>query len=806
MKLSKLIRCWCLAGAIALVPQVSEARLLLEDYFEYTPGDLAGQGGWLKIGTQAGSQLLNVVQSPLTYTGYQYAPRGNAAKITYSTGDDQLQDRDCGIPLVDQADAFKSGKLYASFLINVSDPSTDAVYSVGFTQGIATTGMVAGKAVTEYGKLWVMQGTEEGTCKLGITMTSGTPKSFIDNVSLNETHLVVIGFEFTDAPSGQGGDTAALWVDPATDSTEAPTEGRVEDAATAQVSRKLGLQGFSLRQGTTGTKHGSTFVLDALRIGTEWADLFPAQGGEEKPVETAIKVNPQAINFTPNGSSILQGMTAESTMTVRGTGLKGDITITSSNPSLRVEPVTVLAADAMSDAGATVTVSYTATTATALSGSLTLSSEGAPEVAVPVSAAVTAVPDKSSFAFLNNQSEVDGIYRYTGSMAKISYVDQKGKAIYIQDPAGAIKIDCQYIDGELKYSVGDKLKNIYLMRTEETAVYQPVLPEIGTLASSGNTVTPSEATFSEIKADPESYLYRLLTITDVTLSPSTGAVWSQGTVAATDAKGSGRVGVFAGTDLDSQTVPSLAKAITGISTSTGAPVLKMRGSADLTTAESKAPELTIETIPSGEDMSGWLAIGKTYNLGTMRVTYSGLTADAEVYVGGANRGMFSLSTETLPAGSGSVDIAVSYTPTSVGVHKGNVTINATPTELSTSRSITAKAYDPGKLPSVTVSTDGLKGFVAKVGEIQKQTISYTVTNGLDYGSIKVEPAGAFLISSASLLKSGTGNLEISYKPQVAGTHTATITFTSPMAPEITVAVSGTASGETQTETKQGRLD
>lgn len=801
MKLTGFFKCLCAASAVALTPQVAMADLLLEEYFEYNSGDLAGQGKWVKVGTQAGSQCLDVVDSPLTYPGYLDAAKGKAAKITYSTGSDCNQDRDCAIPFVEQANTFTSGKLYASFIINVSDPTSDDVYSLGFSQGIRDTGVISGKAVTEFAKLFIKKGTDANTCQLGIAMNTSTPVTTQDNVPLNTNILVVIAFEFNPATSG--GDTAYMWVNPATNLAEEPAEGKLTAAAsTARVSRSLGIQGFSLRQGTTPTKHGSTLLFDALRIGTAWSDLFVSQGGSEKPIETAISVKPSAIDLTPNGSAVLQGMTATGKFTVRGTALGGDITLACSNSAVVVSPTTISAADAMSDAGAEVTVSYTATTADALNATITLSSEGATDVSVPVSASVLPVASKASFAFLNNQSEPYSVYCYTGSMAKVSYVDNATKTIYVQDMTGAIRINASGFE-TLPFAEGDKVKNMYLMRLEDKATYEPVTLEIGTVTSQGNTVTPAEVDFSVIKTDPDSYLYKLCKVSDVTLSPATNETWGSTTVAAADQLGSGRVGVFAGTDLAGQNVPTSALSVTGISTSAGSPVIKMRRAADLEVVAAPAAELSIETIASDVDLSQWLAIGQSYNIGTLRVTYNGLTRDADVYVGGAARNMFSLSTATIPAGAGTVDIAVTYTPTAVGKHTANVTIDATPTELSTSRSIAVKAYDPAKLPQLSVDSSALVPFTATVGEQQQQTISYTVADGLDYGTVKVEPAGAFILGSSSMLKAGTYNLTITFKPQTAGTHNAVVTFSTPMAEDVTVALTGTATGSAPVEEKQG---
>lgn len=220
--------------------------------------------------------------------------------------------------------------------------------------------------------------------------------------------------------------------------------------------------------------------------------------------------------------------------------------------------------------------------------------------------------------------------------------------------------------------------------------------------------------------------------------------------------------------------------------------------------EEAAGSLTATFIPGDISLTQWQAMGGRYNAGTLKIQYTGLTSDAMVWLSGADRAQFSISVESIPAGDGEIDIPIIYAPTKVGTHKATLIIDAMPTYLSASYSITGKAYNPAILPSLTVDTAAVRDFTAKVGETDQQDISYTVANALDFGSVRVEPAGNFILSSASLSKyAGTYKLGVTFRPSEPGEHTAKIYFSTPMGEERIVTVRGTATGTPGQEEKQG---
>ena len=165
--------------------------------------------------------------------------------------------------------------------------------------------------------------------------------------------------------------------------------------------------------------------------------------------------------------------------------------------------------------------------------------------------------------------------------------------------------------------------------------------------------------------------------------------------------------------------------------------------------------------------------------------------------------MFSISREEIPAGTGIYQVSVYYTPTTTGSHEARITFETTPPELNAGYSLKAKAYDPANPPVITVNSASLTAFAAAPGESHEQTVSYTVANGLDYGTIKVGTGSGFLLGSSSMMKEGTYDLKITFRPDAEGDYTQTVTFSTPMAQDVTITVAGKCTGIVPPEEKEG---
>lgn len=776
------------AGVVSLLtPPISRAELLVNENFEYNLGNLKGQGSWLAYGSNA-AQTVDVVDGALTFPGYQDEAVGKAAKLTpIASGNDVF------VPL---GLRHTEGTLYASMMVNVTETaatSSTAAYMLCFVS--SKNGLKDGGTGNEYCKVMIIKGDSNDTYKIGISRAQATPEVTSASLKFNEPVLLVVAYEIVE---GTTNDKVYAWINPATNLKNAPaaTISNVGSSSNSgDVNVAYGLEGFELRQGATPTKVGAGLTVDALRISQTWADLFPGGGSEEPVDKPAISVSSTGVDF----GTMYQGTTVTKTINVKGSKLTGNIALASSSSAVTVSPAQVNLTDALSDAGAEVTLTYKAGAAN-LAAELTLTSEGADEVKVALTSTVVPVAEMNNIAMLNTvKNETFDLIRYTGSMAKVSYVDAAQKIVYVQDMMGATRLDYSMFDAA-PYAAGDKIKNFIVYRADNFGP-QFTIVDPGTVTSQGNTVAPTDATFADIASDYESYAYKLVTVTDVTVT-ETGKTWGTGAAASQTVNGkvtTGRVRTFAGTDIAAAEIPGFITSMTGILTSASNVILTARSSADIVSEEAKlevSHELKI-------DAAQYQKINQKVDYAVFTVKATALTKPVSLWIGGKNSAMFSLSREEIPAGTGLYQVTVYYTPTATGVHEARINFDATPTELSVGYSLRAKAYDPANPPMLTVNTAGLTDFTAIPGGSQEQTVSYTVANGLEYGTIKVGDGSGFLLGTSSIMKEGTYDLKITFRPQAEGDYTQTITLSTPMAEDVTFTVKGKCAGTVPPEQTEG---
>ena len=796
-KLKQLRSLAAVAALTAFVAVPARADLLLEENFDYDTGSLLGKGTWFSDVPSSYQTTIDVVDQNLTYPGYQDSPAGKAVMLDALVPEGATGNVRYGNSFADAA--ITEGSVYVSFLfqvLSVPDGKGNTLLSLN---GPSASGFNNSKG-SQTAKLFIKY-VDGSTFKLLADKTAGVATApEVGTYNIGETYLCVIKFTCN---SGTKNDEFNVWVNP-TDYTAEGTPTKVGNAGNADPSR--GVQGLCLYEHHSSTPSADALV-DAIRVATEWTDLFGTQqgGGEDPGVDNPLlSVSDTSIDF----GAVLQGTSLTKEIYVSGENLTQGVTITSSDASVSVEPTALTAAEVMSGSAA-VTVKYTAG-ASNLNATLTFASEGAEPASVKLTSEVTPVTSYPSFAMLNNNHEAYAMYSYTGSMAKVSYVDYSVEppVAYVQDMTGAVMLT-SYVDG-LQWQTGDKVKNFVLMGGEAAGQYY--ILDAGTVTSNGNEVSATEATLAAIKQDPESYLYKLVKLSDVTLEPSEGQTWSTAGAVASTVSGStvtsGRVRTFSGTDLIGVTMPAYAQSVTGVVTNAAAGIVTARSQADV-----ELQAATLDVTPTLLlDTDVYHAVGGEYDYATLTVKASGLTAAASVWIGGQGRDMYSIDGEAMteiPAGDGEYTLNIKYKPTATGSHTATITFDAQPTELSKTLSLSAKAYDPANPPTLTAAAAALT-FEAAVGASQEQSISYTMANGLDYGNARIQNAtfpegsrNAFILGSATLMKTGTYNLKVTFQPQAAGTYEADVVLESPMAETVTVHLSGTAGGSAPAEDKEG---
>lgn len=791
------------AAALLLGASPARADLLLDESFDYTAdAALPVDGKWKKVETSTNTIL--VKNKALTYKGYQDVAKGNALYIAPASDNKTVS---YAVKAVEEAIKTDKSKVYVSFLMNVTAaPEKGKPWFISYAY--PTTGGKWPNTNGTNGHIQLFKSDNEGKYKLGFGKGEGMTScvEYDSELNLKETYLVVMCYTLN---AGTSNDTFRVWVNPVAGATEPAADGEAA-VNKSDISDQAGIQGVRVYQYGSSSHTSPTMYLDALRMATAWADLFP-KGGDDPEPSAAITPSAESVQLnTPDGMAF-QGQTLTGTFTVKGSGLTSDITLSCDNPAVTVEPATVSAEDANS-AAVSVTVSYKATTADALAANITLASEGASDATVQVTAAVNPATDVPSFAFLiaKDDNESFNIYRYTGSMAKVSYVDTQNKNIYIQDMTAAIRINygqamIEYAQCPLK--AGDKVKNIYLCRLDDAQgmAFIPWTSAIGDVTSEGNEVSPVEITFADLKQAGEENLNRLVKILDVTLSPSEGQVWGTQAVAASDEHGQANLSIFPASDLKDTPVPAAAKSVVGISTSKAGTAVRIRYASDIELVEEDAAIEITPTLNYGADE--WLEVNKTYaDYGTLHVKAVGLAVPVDIDVRGTDRALFSLSSAQIPAGSGEYDIKVTYAPTKVGKHTATIVFETQDnnTELNKTLTVRAQAWDPANPPSIVPDLTSISDFEATVGETQEQTLKYTVKNLLDYANVKVETPGAFIINSTTTPKyDGTYQLKITFKPLAEDTYFNKIIFTADKCEPVEVEIAGIALGDNPPEEKEG---
>lgn len=267
-KLFKLVRhlTMSLFAMATLIGTTANAERLLTENFEYELGNLYSQGGWLKYGTQAAGPV-QVIDNALTYPDYQDKAVGKAVHLTQvASGEDLMR-------AVSET-AISSGKVYLSALVKVNAVADDQ-YFLAFIQP-TSAGIVDKKTPPENTRLIASKGSADGKFVFKISRNSATLFESTEEFELGKTYLVVMSYEFKE---GAKNDVVQLWVNPAVASTE-PQPNAAINSATHTGADMKSFQAIELRQGSSATKVGPEVIVDAIRVGTAWTDLFDVASTE----------------------------------------------------------------------------------------------------------------------------------------------------------------------------------------------------------------------------------------------------------------------------------------------------------------------------------------------------------------------------------------------------------------------------------------------------------------------------------------------------------------------------------------------
>lgn len=786
-------------GSLCVSMTARSEVYLNDDFSTYASGGLYNQNGWMHHSSQTlFNDPIMIVDHDLSYPGF--ANVSKAATIAYGTETNQEKLKK---QFRDKTDSTEP--LYFATLVNLSQvpTNTKATYFLSFltANANADSGLQDQKGGNEYGRIFAYQSPSDpskvrfGISKYGATMGAKLETREFD---LNETVLIICKWEWVD---GTANDIIKVWINPVQSSEEPEADLSHSSGADPTLGEsKMPLQGLEIRQGRSSSKETPGGVVGPFRVATAWAELWDGSAGPGPVQNPKITVNTSKVEFPP----VFQGgEPLTKNLTVKAQNLTDDITVAGLSaviPSATIIPKE----EAMSPSGYTLTLTLPLTEAMSVAETMTLSSEGAASVSIPVTGEISALVPVGSLSMLNNLDEEDyNIYRYTGE-AVVTFFDSTNDILYAQDATGGIKISLEYYYGDQTLKRGDKITGMVCVVDPMTyggGAVMPVDENIATVISENNEVEPVAISLAQLSADRQTYMSRLIKVSDLTFTNySAGATIGTAQTPVSSGTATGAVRAFPGSAALNLPMPEHALAVTGISTSKTASVISMR---DADAIDLGATDLSFEVAKEYDDE--YAAINTTTLHTRYTVTATNLQSPVQIWLGGAGRNSFSLDVEEIPAGTSTTVVTVSYVPTSVGRHTAMINFDASPTELSQSFSLSAKAWDPANPPAITVDASGLSQFEANVGQTAEQTLTYTSSNLLDWGSLRVasESGSAFRINTTTLLKNGQGQIKITFAPTAEGTYSEQLIFSADKMEPVTVSISGRTSGSLDPEQKQG---
>ncbi len=781
--------------ALALMASTAaSAEVLLNEGFNYPAGDLYGQGGWLQSNNK--TNPIQVTSDILAHEGYA---SGNSVRLKPNDS----QDQDCQKPFVaDNGDGtytgITDGPVYVAMLVNVQNV-TDQIYFTAFGTTNSSNTIKDGVSFTgPYGATFVVPSSTEGKYTLGIGKNTSSPSATSSKeLDYNTTNLVVL--KYTAIP-GTTNDTFEAWINPVAGIAEPTPE---LSATVNQGDPTRGIASFALCQATGSVKKSPEMLVGPIRIATSWSELWGDSGSEAPDGKASLA---GTVSFG-DCYALYQYQKFTAKLSISAKNLTEDVTISGTDIA-KPSVTTVSAADAMN--GFTVDLEVDASAGTAISETVTLTSG---DVSSDVKVEINVFPANTlaSFRFIPTMAEYETYY-FTGT-ATVTHVDTANSKIYLQDVVGGMALGYEYTNlDKSPFKVGDKLTKLYIMATEPSfgvpgcellSYFESDGAAYGTVTETGVTKEPQEVSLSDLSADLESYLNRLVKISDVSFGAA-GQKFSTTGTDITSGGATGKVRAFADTDISGTEIPETASSITGISTSPTTVMVTMRSLADLamTTAGEETLEVSEELLV---DANEYYPVGVSTPFAKFTVKAQNLAKAAAIYITGTNRDQFEADLEEIPAGTGVYEITVSLNPTKTGRLVGNLMIDTSNTLLTYNKSFAGLAYDPDHLPEFSVDASAVTDFSAKVGESQEQTITISAQGLLDYGSVRVlgEGNGAFIIGSTMFLKDGTTQLKVTFAPKTEGTFSETIEFSTPKAATQTVKVKGSTNGGAAGSDKEG---
>lgn len=765
-----------------LLPSAVFAQVKWVENFDYPVGDLNGQGGWGRYGSNPNNPI-QVIDEKLDYTGY---PGGVGSKSVKLTGPSLSED--LLVRFDSPADGITSGNLYYAVLLRVEAAPATAGYSMTLLTRSKSNEVKPGTSPGEYGRLYFNKGADEQHFKLGVERGSAKPVYSQTEYEVGKTYLVVVKYAMEEVTDNE---KVSLFVNPQS-FTEEPAAADAEIATGAKRSR--GFQGFELRQAGNSKGDAVTMLVGSLRISDTYAGLFSETSvkPEQKP---SLSLPVSALDFGP----VYQGIAVEHKLNLKATNLKGDVTLTVPEGELTVQPTTLPAAQLMNATGVEVTFTLSNPTSEIGKAEVVFASDGMENVTLPVTWNAQPVVEKKTLAdFKGENAELNLTYRYMGK-AVVTFVDrsQSNPKYYVQDETAGMVLqgetDLELKEGDAVTGLMGTITSAWGVTTFQPLVGMPIVP-----TETGVAVAPLEVTLAALKATPSDYLNRLVKVSNVSFQEvAEGATFTEGMTQPVikDETGEGKVRIFKGTNLIGTFIPTEVVDLVGLSTSASAVLVAPRSAADVVLKVAPSLEITAEELKMEHGY-----VGKQTPLWTLHVKAVNLPGEVTIESTGKDRALFTPSVATLPAGNSELDLVITYAPTKIGKHSARIQFDclALPT-LSQAVVLQAYATDENNPPLMKVTPQQVPTFETKVDEAQEQTILVKTAFLPDYGKIELQTADAFRLSTTMLMKDNEAQVKVTFSPTKEGTYENALILSALGADTLVVPLTGKAAPSTAPE-------
>jgi chlorite dismutase len=285
---------------------------------------------------------------------------------------------------------------------------------------------------------------------------------------------------------------------------------------------------------------------------------------------TAIQGAALSVNSSLAFSSIKSNTVATQNLTIKGTNLTGNLTLSALSAPFGCNVSTITQADAMSANGFVVPITFSPTAKGGYTQNLTISGGGlTSDVTVTITASAYDVVPIANVTLLRNQwtgsEDIYTHYQLTGE-SLLTFVN--GKNLYIQNSqSGLLVYDKNNLLTPYDAHVGDMVSDL----TGTLAFYYGMLEFVITdasltIASSGNRVDAIDVSAADFVSNFSTYEGRVIRINNVAFTSADGTTAFKATAESLDASSNGQsfvVRTIAASNYASTVIPSTCQ-LTGL--------------------------------------------------------------------------------------------------------------------------------------------------------------------------------------------------------------------------------------------------